>query len=175
MIKLLQLLTTSIILLMSFALAAAQTCKTEIISSTPTGDFTSHSDGTVTHIKTGLMWQVCSQGQTWDNGSCTGVGTAHNWQDALLIPSTLNVSGGYAGYSDWRLPDYKELNSIFEVSCYNPSINSIVFPSTPSNVYWTSSPRVYDSELTWYINFEGALTFLSRRYQTLRVRLVRGG
>ncbi|UOG93574.1 MAG: DUF1566 domain-containing protein [Candidatus Thiothrix sulfatifontis] len=70
--------------------------------STPTRDFTIHNDRTVTHTTTGLMWKRDTEYELM------------SWKDALDHVQTLNRQGGYAGYTDWRLPNFKEIQSIVE-------------------------------------------------------------
>jgi len=97
------------------AAAAAQTCKYDSIPATaPASRFTDNGDGTVTDKTTGLQWQRCSQGQTWSGGTCAGTATGHTWQAALQLADVAT----YAGRSDWRLPNIKELASIVEQACY---------------------------------------------------------
>lgn len=57
-----------------------------------------NGDGTITDKATGLMWM---QGDS-------EVGM--NWEDALSYAENLE----FAGYSDWRLPDAKELQSLVD-------------------------------------------------------------
>ncbi|MBN2414718.1 DUF1566 domain-containing protein [bacterium] len=64
-------------------------------------DFHDNGDGTVSDVATGLMWQK--------SDSETGM----NWQEALAWVEEKN-SGHYRGYSDWRLPNVKELQSIVD-------------------------------------------------------------
>jgi hypothetical protein len=156
-------------------------CNLAIEASTPSTDFTVNNDGTVSHKKTGLMWKVCSEGQVWSNGSCTGV-KVYNWQQALQLPMTLNSSGGYAGYSDWRLPNIKELQSISEQQCSAPGINSSIFPSINDGSYWSSSPVAHDSSSAWSVNLfmrnsgaGSANTIMHNRTTTFSTLLVRGG
>lgn len=127
----------------------AQTCISAIPAATPSSDFSVHNDGTVTHKKTNLMWKVCAEGQSWNAGACTGTPSTFTWDNALQNAQTLNVSGGYASHTDWRLPNRKELLSIVEFKCYNPVINEEVFPDMviettfPYSIlptFWTSSP-----------------------------------
>lgn len=59
-----------------------------------------NGDGTITDEATGLMWQQADDG------------TARNWQDSLAYAEGLEL----AGYSDWRLPNTKELQSIVDYS-----------------------------------------------------------
>ncbi len=169
------LLNKVIVMTALLPIYALATCEPAIIASTPTADFTVHNNGTVTHNKTGLMWKVCSEGQTWNNGSCTGNVADTKWDKALQIPSTLNVSGGFAGYTDWRLPNIKELQSIVEQQCYYPSIKSTIFPSTDSGFYWSSSPSAYDSGGAWGVSFYDGNDDSGNRDRSFRARLVRGG
>ena len=150
-------------------------CEASIPATTPTGDFTIHGDGTVTHNKTGLMWKVCSEEQNWSADSCSGSIGTYTWQAALQLPQNLNASGGYAGYTDWRLPNIKELLSIAELSCYNPAINTAVFPSTASNVYWSASPSASLVTYASGVDFDSSYDSGYSRVSTNRVRLVRGG
>jgi len=164
----------------------SQTCGTAILASTPDSDFIIHNDGTVTHSPTNLMWKVCSEGQTWNSGSCINAPTDHSWQQALQAPDILNTTTGYAGYSDWRLPNIKELTSIVEYKCNSPAINESVFDATPAEAYWTSTPTTkpepysgsnpsFYNGHSWVINFfSGDLSYFSSRDDVdENVRLVR--
>lgn len=61
-------------------------------------NFTNNGDGTISDNATGLMWMQ-------DDG-----GKGMNWQDALNYAENKD----FAGYTDWRLPDTKELESIVD-------------------------------------------------------------
>lgn len=60
--------------------------------------FVDNQDGTITDNATGLMWQQADDGNTRD------------WENALYDAENLTL----AGYSDWRLPNAKELQSIVD-------------------------------------------------------------
>ena len=86
--------------------SADQTCKYSSIPATaPASRFTDNGDGTVTDKVTALQWKRCSEGQTWSGGTCTGSATVGGWQWALQRADVAS----YAGRSDWRLPNIKEL------------------------------------------------------------------
>ena len=111
---------------------------------TPNIDFTDNKDGTVTHNKTGLTWQRCAVGQTWTGSMCNGFATPMNYTAANQQTSTL------AGYSDWRIPSVNELKSIVEYKNYSPSINNVIFPSTPVNWFWSASNS---KDIAWVVSF----------------------
>lgn len=147
----------------------AQTINGYIPDDTPDSRYTLHSDGTVTDSWTELMWQRCSLSQTWDGSTCTGSASTYTWQGALQQ----GESNSFAGYSDWRLPNRKELRSIVAYDRYSPAINTTVFPNTPSSSYWSSSVANYSD--TWVIHFNNGDDGDSGRDYTGAVRLVRGG
>ena len=153
----------------------AQSCNTNMIPTAPTQDFTVHGDGTVTHKATDLMWKVCSEGQTWSAGACSGTITTHSWDQALQIPQTLNAGAGYAGETDWRLPNIKELKSILELSCSTPAINETIFPSSEQAFYWSSSPSASNISHSWGADLTIGDSRGQLRSGEYSVRLVRGG
>lgn len=63
-------------------------------------DFVDNNDETVTDNATGLMWQKADDG------------TSRDWQGALEYAENLTL----VGYTDWRLPNIKELQSIVDYS-----------------------------------------------------------
>jgi len=142
------------------------TCKTTITESTPNSRFTTNSD-TVLDNLTGLVWMRCSLGHSWDGTDCSGTLTAMNWISALNVAESTN----FAGFSDWRLPNVKELSSIVEDACRSPAINETVFPST-SAAYWSSSPYFSSNILdAMTVNFNNG--FIGVTGQDAYVRLVR--
>jgi hypothetical protein len=166
----------TLIILLSFSLLSptqAQTCNSAIIPSAPDSRYQDNADGTVTDKQTGLMWKRCSEGLSGSNCE-TGTSTRYNWQQVLQLPATLNISGGFAGYSDWRTPNQKELQSLQEVSCHNPAINTTLFPNTESTAYWSSSPTVTLAQ-AWYVNNRQVSFDHGNRIKTFWLRLVRSG
>lgn len=151
--------------------ATAVTCVNGIPASNPDAVYTVHGDGTATDTRTGLMWKVCSEGQTWSTGSCTGTAVGKTWATALA-DAEAHV---FAGYSDWRLPNVKELFSLVEKCAVNPAINTTVFPSTPSSYVWSGSPYAYNSSNAWSVNFSYGNAAFNYRSYAYSVRLVRGG
>lgn len=78
--------------------------------------FAEIGDGTVSDTATGLMWQKADDGNSRD------------WKEALEYAENLEL----AGYSDWRLPNSKELQSIVDYSrspqtTQSPAIDPVFF------------------------------------------------
>ena len=99
--------------------------------------FVNNNDGTVTDTATGLMWQQADDGQTRD------------WQNALSYAENLSL----ANYTDWRLPNAKELQSIVDYTrspsaTNSPAIDPVFSTSTINDpdgnpghypYFWTST------------------------------------
>ena len=158
--------------------ATAQTINSYIENEWPNNRYTNHSNGTVTDRKTGLMWKQCPEGQS--KGFCADDGDTKgfNWKEALEHGNNHT----FAGKSDWRVPNIKELTSLAALNRYEPAINSTLFPNTPSEGFWSASPDPEadpgDYNYAWYVLFydgSGRSSDSSTRDSTLRLRLVRGG
>jgi len=167
-----------------YSLLAATNSFAECINKNANIDFTKpntnyrdNNDGTITDIKTGLMWQKCSLGLTGpvsDFTCSSGTIKSFTWLTAL---EAANNDINY-GYSDWRLPNVNELTSLIETACFSPSINETLFPATSLNDYWTSTPFIASSTDVNYVNFQqGDISSIqNNRLKSLskNVRLVRG-
>ncbi|QEP44931.1 DUF1566 domain-containing protein [Ectothiorhodospiraceae bacterium BW-2] len=141
-----------LLLLLVIQNSVAQSCIDDITPTAPDSRYSANGDGTVTDLQTGLMWQQCAVGLS---GSDCGSGSAASmtWDAALQRPQTLNSSGGFAGYSDWRLPNITELASLVEEACVSPAINETLFPNNGTSVYWSSSPYAFNSFNAWQLYF----------------------
>ena len=130
-----------------------------------------NNDGTVTDKKTDLMWLQCSMGQVVTNVSCVGDAESLNWQDAVAQ----SLASNNAGYSDWRLPNIKELSSIVDWDSHTPAIDQKVFPNTSAGNYWSSSPSSYNGNRSWGVEFDYGYSHedLRRWADYSHVRLVR--
>ncbi|WP_200153424.1 DUF1566 domain-containing protein [Chromatium okenii] len=129
--------------------------------------FVDNGNGTVTQMNTGLMWAKCSEGQT--DSDCTGTATEMNWSAALTAANESLLGG----YSDWRLPNLKELQTLVDYSRYSPAIDSSYFPNTPGAWFWSGSPYADNSGDAWIVDFYGGYAKNSSRISALSVRLVR--
>jgi len=133
-----------------------------------------NGDQTISDQKTGLLWQKCSQGQS-SNDCSGGSATYSNWTDALSYCETqIGTSGTFAGYSDWRLPNRNELESIVDVTKDTaPVIDTTIFPSTTSLPYWTSTSLAQDPVGAWYAHFAFGMVVGLSKTSSAHVRCVR--
>ena len=154
------------------ATAQAQSCDASLPLAAPDSRY-QQAGATVLDKTTGLVWLRCPLGMNWDGTTCTGTGTraTFTWQQDLQQADTSTA----AGYSDWRLPNVKELTSLVEPACVSPAINLRVFPDTPGTWFWSSSPYVGNTNIAWYVIFNDGNVLDRFRDSYLAVRLVRGG
>jgi hypothetical protein len=166
---------TIAILLFTFFISqptnAARTCEAYITDEWPDSRYTVadiSGDNVVTDNKTGLMWKQCSEGLT---GADCGTGTlvSYTWKQALDLP----ITEDFAGFSDWRVPNIEELRSIAAINCFNPAINEMAFPNTPSDWFWSSSPVADFDSGAWIVVFGSGSDGNFIRGGNFRVRLVR--
>ena len=159
-------------LLSGFALAE-QNCQNDTIAaSTPLKRFEQSADGTVFDTHTELMWRGCLEGMAGPTCS-EGEPVALTWAGALTYVPELNAKGGFAGHSDWRLPNIRELSTLVELQCSNPAINLAVFENSPSTHVWASSPYHFYTHYSWYVDFANGAPTYDERIVSKTLRLVR--
>jgi hypothetical protein len=93
------------------------------------------SDAAVYDSVTKLVWQKDG-------------GTQKNWSGAIGYCEDLDLWW----WEDWRLPTYKELTTIVDLTRTSPSIDETFF-SAASNRYWSSSPYANITSRAWGVNF----------------------
>jgi hypothetical protein len=159
----------------------------DIRAGAPLG-YTDNGDGTITDTRTGLMWEKKSlEGTVTTNLHHRD--RMYTWADAFAEHVTgLNAGGGFAGHTDWRLPNIKELQSIADYEHANPSVPSafnigcvasctvLTCSCTASSAfYWSSStsPGVPANALGVHFSPFNVVHFEKRN--PAFVRAVRGG
>lgn len=102
-------------------------------------DYVDNGNGTVTDKATGLMWQKV------DNGN------AYNWKESLIYAKDSEL----ADYTDWRIPNTKELQSIVDYDKKTiPAIDENYFECTNDDSwFWTSTTQGDFKYTACYIAF----------------------
>jgi hypothetical protein len=121
-----------------------------------TGRFIANGDGTITDTQTALMWETKVAGSSclrcvddfYDWTTAMG-----DWLDRLNGRLIANSNdGGFAGYSDWRLPTLAELRTIFQPGTGETAIDA-VFGPTHSAFYWSASTDAPNPIFAWGVSF----------------------
>jgi cysteine-rich repeat protein len=155
----------------------------EVQAGRPALAYVDNGDGTITDVNTGLMWEKLS-----DDGSIHDKDNGYTWANAFAVKiATLNAGGGFAGYTDWRVPNIKELISIVNYQNTNPSVSPAfdtgcvasctvtTCSCTVSDSYWSSSTLADFPFLAWFVDFyHGSMLSVAKPSGWL-VRAVRGG
>ena len=153
--------------------ASAQYYRSEpILASTSDSQLQDNGDGTVTDRKTGLIWKQCVEGQSGSD-CASGSAETFTWPQALQRAQTVNSSGGFAGFSDWRVPNIKELSSLIEPLCIGSTINRTRFPNTVRGEVWSASGLAGHNFYAWYVYFNHGYTSIASKANHYQLRLVR--
>ncbi|WP_082086989.1 Lcl C-terminal domain-containing protein [Teredinibacter purpureus] len=150
-----------------------QHCQNDtIIATAPDNRYVQHNNHTVTDSQTDLTWSQCLLGTT---GETCNEGTALelNWAEALIHVTALNTENGFAGSTDWRLPNIRELSTLAELQCSAPAINIRLFPSPARSHVWSSSPYHFYTHYSWYVDFANGAATYDERIKPKMLRLVR--
>jgi hypothetical protein len=153
----------------------------------PSPRFTDNGDGTVTDNLTGLIWLK--------DASCLG---SHRWEDsgpvfpaldrvAVLNAGTISSCANYAAgtFTDWRLPNVKELLSLIDFGFSNPALPNAAgtakwtegnaFSGVQSAGYWSSTTNAGNSAGAWLVDLNDGSANVGAKESDLLVWPVRGG
>ena len=147
--------------------------------------YVDNGDGTVTDVNTGLVWEKLS-----DDGTVHDKDNLYTWANAFTAHvATLNAMS-FAGRTDWRLPNVRELQSILDYQTTNPAVasafNNNCSPAcqattcscTVSGNYWSSTTSVSGPSSAWFVGFlfanVDAFSLSGGKSGTASVRAVRG-
>jgi hypothetical protein len=131
-----------------------------------------HENETVTDTITALMWKRCPEGS---NGSKCLKGTLVKvtWKGAIERAEA-GENKPFATYSDWRLPNIKELVSLVAEDRTSPAFNSSIFPDIPNvSGFWSSSPSISGNNTAWQLELNKGEDYIGGRSGKNYVRLVR--
>ncbi|MBN1534452.1 MAG: DUF1566 domain-containing protein [Spirochaetes bacterium] len=98
----------------------------------------------------GLVWISCARGQTGSDCSAGAASTA-TWTDANNYCASLD----YAGRTNWRLPTNQELQATADYRYADPTIDSEMFPNTPTTYgFHSSTPYYAGAPFYWMFSYD---------------------
>jgi hypothetical protein len=118
-----------------------------------------NGDRTITDIASGMMWELKTE-NTW-----------HTWKNAMDYCENAST----AMYTDWRLPEQKEIRTIVNFTRYLPAMNIDFFHDTMSAFYWSSASHAYGTRYAWGVDFNHGNVYNDAKDSSYYVRAVRGG
>jgi hypothetical protein len=146
--------------------------------------FIDNGDGTICDTQTKLMWEKKVEGY----GCLHCLNDEHTWTDAMSEwisevngwTSDPNSQAGLGDYSDWRIPNIVELQTIVDLSAPGcgsgpPCVDPVIGP-TVSGLYWssTSIPASPPPPNVWTVTFfNGAVNDTDPKDSLRAVRAVR--
>jgi hypothetical protein len=119
--------------------------------------------------QTGLTWRRCVEGMKWNGKTCVGYPFGGMLVESLQrAASEARLTG-----KNWRLPNIKELSSLIDTSQPDLAIDSTVFPETPNDQMWSSSPYALDAFFGWAVHFYYGSSYYTYLEDIAMMRLVR--
>ena len=118
----------------------------------PNPHFHDNGNGTITDNLTGLMWTK--------NANLSG--STVSWYQAIYYCNNLTQGG----YSDWRLPNVNELESLINDDEANSAtwLNNLGFTNVQSFYYWSSTTYAVTPGYAWVVFMYGG--FVSYDYKS---------
>ena len=124
----------------------------------------------MTDRASGLIWQKTDSAYL-PVGEYSGRLT---WEEAFLYVREMNKRH-VGGYSQWRLPNYQELVSLFDYSHFWPAVDPIFQGFTVAEDHWTSTTRHKVVNDHWVFNFTTGGALFRLESEELFVKAVIGG
>ena len=117
---------------------------------------------------TQLIWEVKT-----DDGSIHDKDKKYTWQNVKDVFIAAVNAEKFGGYSNWRMPDIKELASIADLGRSGPAINTNFFPNTLSSSYWSFPTLANDTGYAWCVYFHSGCLSNNNKSDEYYVRAVR--
>ncbi|MES0336160.1 MAG: DUF1566 domain-containing protein [Candidatus Magnetobacterium sp. LHC-1] len=132
----------------------------------PSPRFTAATN-TVTDNLTGLVW-------TKDANLPAAIKA---WPGALDYVASMNTGAGTYGYTDWRLPNINELESLVNAEQANPAtwLNSQGFTNVQPFYYWSSTSDAAYTSYAWLVGMPDGYVYAFYKSYDYYVWPVRSG
>jgi hypothetical protein len=155
--------------------------------------YISNTNGTVSDLNTLLQWEkkdtTVNSAQDYNNPR--DVDNTYQWSSTGTAPdgslftdflaklnnlttiSANSIPGGFAGHSDWRVPNHVELQTI--LNCSNSPCIAPIFGPTQASGYWSSTTNANFPFDAWFVFFFDGFVGDDSRDNFYFARAVRGG
>ena len=149
----------------------------ELECGTGSARFVDNGDGTISDRKTGLMWQKFAH-------SRLDASAPRDWWRRILHDV---YAMGLARYTDWRMPNVRELESLVDVGRSNPATHPAFDESctagcselecscTPPEPLWTSTLARRSDDRPYVVSFADGSVSTAHIESSWTTRAVRGG
>jgi hypothetical protein len=107
------------------------------------------------------------------------------WDKAIAYCDELDGTGGRGGYTDWRMPNVRELQSLVHFGFADPALPNTAgtarmakgdpFVVATEGSYWSSTTGASDPASAWYLRLRDGSVFTGAKSGPLLVWPVRGG
>ena len=98
----------------------------------------------------------------------------YNWHEALEFVARMNSACQF-GFSDWRLPNRRELRSLISHQTQRPALpEGHPFANVFASWYWSSTTAAAHPGHAWYVNLDGGRMFYGGKDQAYMIWPVRG-
>jgi hypothetical protein len=147
----------------------------------PSLSFMDNGDGTITDLNTGLLWEKLGA-----DGGIHDLSNGGTWDTAFTHAAMLN-SVSFAGETDWRIPNAKELLTIINFEEANPAVSAVFWSGcllncvptscscTSLSPYWSSTTLSRTPAAALAVRFDsGRATGISKGFDPGWIRAVRG-
>lgn len=129
----------------------------------PRPRFAAHGE-VAADLLTGLTWTI----------DANPAGFPLTWREALEHVAELNQAS-HLGFTDWRLPNRRELKSLISHQAKKPALpEGHPFRNVFQGWYWTSSTAAINPAFAWYVHTEGGRMFFGHKEQAFLLWPVRG-
>ena len=106
--------------------------------------FSLAGNGLANKAGSSIFWSRCPAGmQLSDPQNCSGTPVLLTFDQAQTYAIDMSDKSGQS----IRLPSRREMSSLTENSCINPSLNTNVFPAASSENFWTSEEDTFRNNL----------------------------
>ncbi|WP_207260483.1 DUF1566 domain-containing protein [Desulfovibrio sp. Huiquan2017] len=131
------------------------------------------SDGLIRFTVRGEVVEDAATGLVWSR-LAQPAETGLSWPEAFDFIADMN-RGNRFGFSDWRLPNRRELYSLVDQAAREPALPpGHPFQHVWAGKCWTSTTSARDHAYAWWVQFSGGRMFFGRKEDDAVVWPVRG-